>query len=269
MKETEINRNSDLPPVVCHRYSERGFENLYVSVPEEKEITLYVNGQELVTLQCTPIKLNCLIVGFLYLEGIIEGVNDILFMRVCEDENLADIRIKNQSFAPPTRRILTSGCGGGTTFQSELRKVDSDLKVKPDTILALIKEFNDALRDNKTTAGVHVSALSDTEKVLVICEDVGRHNAVDKVVGECLLRRIDPHGKILFTTGRVSSEMLIKASKMGIPIVVSRHSPTRRALALSEVAGITLVCHARTHMYSVFTFPERVGMEVIEQPRFK
>lgn len=231
----------------------------YTSLPKETSLTLYVNGEELVTIQCTPIKLNCLVVGFLYLENIIKSVDDILVMRICEDEGVADVRIKNSDFKPPTRRTLSSGCGGGFVFETSIKKVKSMTSISHEQILPLMRDFNQRLEIFKLTGGVHASILAENSKILVVSEDVGRHNTIDKIMGECLFTGINPEGKILLTTGRISSEMVIKASKMGVPIIISRHSATSRALSLAQDAGITLICHAKAKKHVVFTFPERLS----------
>ena len=115
--------------IVCDRFSEEGWVRTSVHVPLERELTVYVNLRELVTILCTPTKLNYLVLGFLYAEGIISGMGDVMMMRVCDDESEVDVRLSNPEFALPTKRRLTSGCGGGATFISQGERVDSDLVV--------------------------------------------------------------------------------------------------------------------------------------------
>src|SRR5450756_2667528 len=106
--------------MVCDRFSDEGWVRASVHVPSEMQLTVYVNRQELVTIQCTPIKLNCLALGFLYAEGIISGIGDVASMRVCEDDSLADVMLSNSEYELPTlKRTLTSGCGGGATFTTQ------------------------------------------------------------------------------------------------------------------------------------------------------
>ncbi len=243
------------------KYERGAFTQGSISIPKEVPFVLYVNGEELVTIQCTPIKTNCLVLGFLYLEGIIKGVEDVLVLRVCEEEGVVDVRIKNTDFKPPEKRTLTTGCGGGSVFDTEVRKTESKKKIGQADVLNLMREFNKKVELFKISGGVHASALAEDGKILVMSEDVGRHNTVDKIMGECLLTGIDPREKVLITTGRISSEMVIKASRMGVPIVVSRHSATGRAFALAKEAEISLICHATSYRYSVLTCPERILRE--------
>ncbi len=111
----------------------------------------------------------------------------------------------------------------------------------------------------RSCGGVHASALADTKNLLVVAEDIGRHNTLDKIQGECLVRKLPTRDRLLLSTGRLSSEMLFKAAKMQVPVVVSRHSPTESAVSLARDLGITLVGHARGIRLSVYSHPERLG----------
>ena len=107
--------------------------------------------------------------------------------------------------------------------------------------------------------GVHGSALSDTKSLLVVAEDIGRHNTLDKIQGECLIQGLTTKDRLLLCTGRVSSEMMLKAAKMQTPIIVSRHSPTESAVSIARDLGIALVGHARGSNLSAYSHPERLG----------
>ena len=245
--------------IVCERFSDGRWARTSVHVPGEMELTIYVNQQELVTILCTPIKLNYLVLGFLYGEGIISGAGDVASMRVCEDEALADVRLHNSEYKLPTQRTLTSGCGGGAVFKTHGQRVDSGLVTAPTEVLSLMKQLQEQMELYRLSGGVHTSALSDTGNLLVVAEDIGRHNTLDKIMGECLVRGLSTRDRLLLTTGRVSSEMLLKAAKMQAPIVVSRHSPTKNAISLAHDLGIALVGQARGDRLAVFTHPERLG----------
>ena len=111
----------------------------------------------------------------------------------------------------------------------------------------------------RLSGGVHTSALADTKNLLVVAEDIGRHNTLNKIQGECLLEGIQTKDRLVLITGRISSEMLLKAAKMQAPVVVSRHSPTSSAILLARKMGIALVGEARGNRLTVFTHPERLG----------
>ena len=232
---------------------------------EEVALTLFLDRVELVTLMCTPEKLNFLVAGFLRSEGLIDRLDDIALMRVCDEERVADVRLLRPGKSTG-RRILTSGCGGGVTFDDgdSLPSVLSDLRIDPTSLLTCMKAMLRLSPDPAERGGTHVSALSDGEQLLVVARDVGRHNTLDKIWGECLFRELSPEGKLLLTTGRLSSEMMAKAAKMGVPIAVSVNSPTSRSVRLAEELGITAVGYARGSRMSVYSHPERLGMSVYE-----
>ena len=243
----------------CDRFSDEGWVRTSARVPLEKELTVYVNLRELVTILCTPTKVNFLVLGFLYSEGIISGTSDVLTMRVCDEESEVDVRLSNQEIELPTRRRLTSGCGGGAAFAVQGQRVDSDLVAMPVEVSSLMKQFQGQMDLYRSISGLHASALADEEKLLVLAVDIGRHNTLDKIQGECLLRGVSTKDRLLLTTGRVSSEMLLKAARMQVPVVVSRHSPTSAAVSLARDLGIALAGRAHGNRLSVYSHPERLG----------
>jgi FdhD protein len=246
------------PDIICSCLSSGEWQDKSTVVPREMALAIYVNTKELVTILCTPTKLNCLVLGFLYSEGIITSTNDIASMRVCEDDSLVDVRLNKPGFAPPARRTLATGCGGGVSFTSKLPKVNSDLAVTADEVISLMKQLNEQAELYKFCGGVHTSALGDNNNLLVVAEDIGRHNTLDKITGECLLRKIPTRDKLLLTTGRISSEMLGKASRMMTPVVISRSSPTDRSITIARELGITLIGYVRGSRLSVYTHSERL-----------
>jgi FdhD protein len=247
------------PDVVIDRFSGEGWGRTPVHVPNEMALVIYVNRQELVTILCTPTKLNGLVLGFLYAEGIISDIGDVASMQVCEEESLADVMLSDPEYELPRQRTITSGCGGGVTFKTQSQRVNSDLFATPKEVLSLMKQLQKQLVLYRLCGGVHTSALSDTKNLLVVAEDIGRHNTLDKIQGECLLRGLSTRDLMILSTGRISSEMLLKAAKMQAPIVVSRHSPTESAVSLARDLGIALVGHARGSRLSVYSHPERLG----------
>jgi FdhD protein len=252
------------PDVVIDRFSGEGWGRSSVHVPSEMALAIYVNRQELVTILCTPTKLNCLVLGFLYAEGIISGMDDVASMRVCEEESLVEVMLSNPEYELPTQRTLTSGCGGGATFKTQGQKVHSDLVTTPEEVLALMNQLQKQMELYRLCGGLHTSALSDTKNLLIVAEDIGRHNTVDKIQGECLLRGLSTKDRLLLSTGRVSSEILLKAARMLAPVVVSRHSPTGSSVSLARDLGIALVGHARGGRLSVYSHSERLGCQKIK-----
>jgi FdhD protein len=222
-------------------------EEISGEVVREQPLTVHVNGERFLTLLCSPVKLEALVVGYLWMEKIIGDPGDIAGLDVSVVDGRAEVTLRH-AVTLPTERILTSGCGGGITFRIDHRlfpRLQSTLTVHPAQLIARMKDLFGAAVHYKASRGIHGAALSDGERLLVVAEDVGRHNAVDKVKGEALLRGIPTQDRILLSTGRISSEMLLKAARMGAPVVASRTSPTEMAVALAEQLGITVCGYVR------------------------
>jgi FdhD protein len=247
------------PGIETWKFVSGRWQPTVLNVPIEIPFTIYVNDIELVTIMCSPIKLNCLVTGYLYSEGFIKDINEIISMRVCEDDALADVKINTKEFKLPEKRYLTSGCGGGISFNIGVPKVDSDTRISPEQILRYMRKLVESALAYNLSGGIHTAAICDANNILAITEDIGRHNTLDKVIGECLLRKIPTTGNILLASGRVSSEMLRKAAIMETPVIASLTSPTERAIILARDLGITLIGYARADHLTVYAHPERVA----------
>jgi len=246
------------PEIALSRYLSEAWSRATTCVPREIEFTIFVDGGELVTVLCTPTRLNHLVLGFLFSEGVIDTLKDVATMRVCEDDRLADVKLARPGYQPPERRTVGSGCGGSVSLATERHRVDSSLVVTPGQVSSLMKQMNRHAKLYRACGGVHTSALADTEDLKVIAEDIGRHNTLDKIAGQCLMTGLSTGDGLLLTTGRLSSEMLYKAARMGTPVVVSRSSPTDRSISLGQELGITLIGYARGDRMSVYSHEERV-----------
>jgi FdhD protein len=223
-------------------------------VVREQPLVIHVNGKKFVTLLCSPVKLDCLVVGYLWLEKVIASLEEIARLEVSEVDGQAEVTLTHE-VELPTERILTSGCGGGITFRIDPRlfpKLRSSLRVRPEQLFQRMKELYAQAINYRASRGIHGAALTDGHRLLVVAEDVGRHNAVDKIKGEALLKGIPTADRILLSTGRVSSEMLLKAARMSVPLVASRTSPTEMAVSLAEQLGITVVGYLRPESLNVY-----------------
>lgn len=231
------------------------------AVPAEEQVILTVNGLELVGLMCTPVLLEELALGFLYNEGIILGMDDVADVRVCGSGRCVDVWL-HKDIEAPTLRTITSGCSGGTTFESLMEghhPVRSPLRVTPDQVISLMGQLQKAAALYRQAHGIHTSALAEGTDLTCLAEDVGRHNTVDKLAGICLKQGLRTEGRLLLTTGRVSSEMLGKAARMGVPVVVSRTSPTSLSVKLAHVWRITLIGYARGRSFHIYAGEDRMG----------
>ncbi|MBI2883766.1 MAG: formate dehydrogenase accessory sulfurtransferase FdhD [Candidatus Methylomirabilis oxyfera] len=242
------------------RYRGGSFETVEIPVVGEQSLTIFVNGHELATLLCTPVKLDYLVLGFLSFEGIIQALDEVKSLEVFPEEAVADVRLA-KAFTPPRRRILTSGCTGGITFGMPMEGFEAfpeEAVLYPEQPFDLMKQLYAEAYLYRESRGIHAAALSDGKSLLLVAEDVGRHNALDKIHGEALLQGIPTAGNILLSTGRISSEMLRKGAHMRTPFVISRTSPTSLAIAAAKRFGITVIGYCRSEGFNVYSHPERV-----------
>jgi FdhD protein len=230
-------------------------------VIEEGMITLFVNSRELASLMCTPRDPLQLALGFLANEEFITSYEEVAIETVCAAGDCVDIWLTKPVWDQPRRQIITSGCGGGVTFADlaeHQEPVTAQLEIQPQKIGELMTQLQTRDSLYARARGVHTSALSDGERLVVIAEDVGRHNTLDRLRGECLRTGINTDGLILLATGRISSEMIYKAAKMGCPVVASRTSPTSVSAGLARDWNITLCGYVRRRSMNVYAHPERL-----------
>lgn len=232
-------------------------------VVKEFPLTLYVNGRELVTLACSPAHLDELALGYLYSEGVIETVEDVLTMQLQEDRVVIQLTRALRELPPMAHTIITSGCGRSTIHTdlsgSGLTKVVSTGNFPHELISNLTGNLNRSSDLFQETGGVHNALLSDCAGTIeVFREDVGRHNAVDKLIGYMLLQQSLPDDKLILTTGRISTEILLKTARRGVPVLVSRSAPTDMSIRLAYRLGITLIGFARGKRMNIYTHPERI-----------
>lgn len=230
-------------------------------VVEEYPLRLRVNGRELATLVCSPHKLNFLLAGFFRLQGFVETLDDILSLGVCQDFGLAEVRIKGE-LPERLQPTLTSGCGTGIAYnlpQSLFEQAGTSKRnFNSDSLFRLMKELNGRTEQYRSHGGIHSAAIGDETGLLLCAEDIGRHNTLDRLAGEALFKKLDLQGKMLVTSGRVSTEMVAKAARLGIGLIASRTSPTDKAIELCEQAGITLVGYLRGTGLEVYSHPQQL-----------
>ena len=246
------------------RYEFKKWEHYEAETIVEAPVSLTVNGKVWITFMCTPIHLEALAIGFLYNEGIINNMNEVEDVRICEHGDNVDVWLSHAAEQPENWR-RTSGCTGGVTAVDMLAKPnvtfsENRLVIEPETIMELVEKLFNSQELYRTTGGVHTSALSDGEKVLVAADDIGRHNTLDKIAGLCLMNDIWPQNRVLITTGRISSEMLQKSARLEAPILISRTSPSSLSIEMAQRYGITLIGYARRHRFNVYANTFRVGV---------
>ncbi len=232
----------------------------------EHPLTFYINHHEFITLLCTPNNLCELAFGLLYSEGFIHHKDDVLETFLDVKEGICrimidkDIDIINRLHG---KRVRTTGCGKGTIFyrmidKLKAKKIKTDYKINKNIIFQMSKTLNQKSHLFLETGGVHASMLVKDNKTIAFSEDVGRHNTIDKVVGQAIIQEIDLKNTALFTTGRISSEMLLKTLKAKIPIIISRSAPTDLAVQLAKEYDVTLIGFARGERMNIYHDVKRV-----------
>jgi FdhD protein len=260
----------NLPPesvekVVISRVTADSKQQTEDVIVREFPLTIMLNGTELVTLLCSPSDLKYLALGFLSSEGLLKSKDEV--KRVVVDESKGVVRVEAtlvEDLDSETifKRIITPGCGRGASFYSAadtgLEKVESKLTVGAADIFELMKQFQHRSIVFRNTGGVHSAALCDTKNILIFNEDIGRHNAIDKIFGQCFDRAIPTQDNIILTSGRVSSEIVIKIARRHVPVLVSKSAPTNAGVKLAEELGITLIGFVRGSRMNVYTHEWRV-----------
>lgn len=237
----------------------------------EIPLTILVNGMELATMQCTPDKLEYLAVGFLLSEGLIKKETEIKGITLNEKGWHIRVEIAGDGLLEEgvrSKRVIGKGCAGGTSFYRAVDAEDclpliSNVLISKEKIFSMMKKFLGMSDLYKDTGGVHSAALSIAEKIEIFAEDIGRHNAIDKILGECFLKGISTEDGIILTTGRVSSEILIKVAKQRIPVIVARSVPTDMAVGLAERLNITLIGSVKKSRMNIYTHDWRVKVDAI------
>ncbi|NTU71953.1 MAG: formate dehydrogenase accessory sulfurtransferase FdhD [Coriobacteriia bacterium] len=235
------------------------------SMPSETPVTIHLNDREIATTQATPHDLEDLAAGFLLSEGLL--VDRDALVSIDADAKRGLVWVTSTEDVPADigdrTRYLTSGCGRGVTFASVadargLAPIESALRVSADDLYDLVGAMARRAEMYRDSGGVHACGLARGNELLIVREDVGRHNALDKVLGRAWLDRVPTTDAILLSTGRISYEMTVKAGKSRVPIAVSRSAVTDLAADVAAGLNITLVGYARGGKLTVYTVPERV-----------
>ena len=254
-------------------------ENNKVNVVEDLVVTEYavtvkINQQEFVTMVCTPEYVEDMVMGYLASERIIRSFEDIEDIWYQEKEGFVHINTKqvNPLYQKmQNKRFITSCCGmsrQGFVFANDAlvsKKMDDiHVRITTDDCFRLMRDMQDSAVTFQETGGVHNAALCDVNGIVLSRMDIGRHNALDKIYGYCIRNNISMQDKIIVFSGRISSEILMKVSKIGCEIVLSKSAPTELALQLAEQLGITTVGFIRQNALNIYTHKERIQLSTNE-----
>ena len=235
------------------------------SIAGEHPLTLYVDKREIVTLMTLGAAPEALAIGYLRNQRLVKNIEDIISIQVDWEVNAAAVITKNgiaDLAKKMEKRTVTTGCGQGTVFGDLMEEIDSiklrdDVRLTEQTFFALLNEVRIHDTVYKQAGAVHGCALFQDNKLLYFVEDVGRHNAVDAIAGMMWLDHVDGSDKTFYTTGRLTSEMVIKAAQMRIPFLISRSGLTQMGYEVANRVGITMIGRATGKHYLLFTGKER------------
>ena len=236
-------------------------------VATEVPINIYVNERYLITLLATPSLQRELALGWLFDEGVLRSLEEI--REVTVEGNDVTVLTKKPLGEERLRvvgvtRILTTACGLSINkFLKVMNEtgetlIRSDYRVRADEIIRMTQELDGQSRLFKSTGGTHASAIFEEGRLVAFAEDIGRHNAVDKTIGIALQSRVDFSRCVLVSSGRQPADMVLKAGRMGIPILASKASPIRSGIIAAKKTGVTLICFVRRKRMNIYTYPERV-----------
>ncbi len=237
------------------------FEEVEDIVAVEKKVRISVNGQYALSLYCSPQMIREFAAGVVFSEGLISGTWCAERISITYGDEI-NVDIPAAGTISEGERVITSGCGSGISMQRQLpEKSISDPSVFGlEDIRELCSGFQKRSEGYRATGGVHSAALADRQRMLVFAEDIGRHNAVDKVIGYALLEEIPFAGKAMLASGRLSSEIVMKCVRCSIPVIISRAAPTSLSVSIAESSGITLIGFARGSRMNIYTGKERIKL---------
>jgi FdhD protein len=250
--------------------SAKKFQKMADYVAEEKPLHIFLNRTYYVTIFCSPSNLKELSVGHVLSEGIVKSIEEIEEIQI-KTEGACYVKLKpginlkaRLKISKPFSRVILSACGSPSSYQysGRLPTIMSHLKVKVEVILNSVHSLNSIAETFRKTGGVHAAAIfNDHGNLLAFAEDVGRHNAVDKVIGIAALNKTDFDECFLALSGRLTGDIVLKAARVGIPIIASLAAAIDSGIALAEDADLTLIGFVRGKRMNIYNFPERIDFD--------
>jgi len=252
--------------VPCIRVDGDRHERSVHEVVEEVPYAFFINGRHVMTSMMSPEGIEDFVTGYLFTEQVIRGADEIESIKT--EKNRISVITKNLFKVTGPKKTILSGCGGSTSYidAEKLPQIRSDFTISPDRILGLVREVLASDLHGKT-GGIHLVGLAGADGMITIAWDIGRHNALDRVIGHGLRRGIDFSRTLVVSSGSISSEMVRKCLVAGIPVIASRGATTTLALEVAEKSGVCIVAFARGTKMVVYTHGGRVeGLQAIEEP---
>jgi FdhD protein len=243
--------------VPCIRVDGNLFEQGAHEVVEEIPIALFINGRHAMTAMMSPLNLEDFVTGYMFTEQIIKTVDEIESIKI--EKNRISVITKNLFKVLGQKKTILSGCGGSTSYidAEKLPKIQSDFSISAEAISTALRSVLDS-EIHRTTGGFHMVVLLDKLKVICVAEDIGRHNAVDRIIGYALRNGINLSQTFVISSGRISSEMVRKCLIANIPVIVSRSATTTLSVDIANKTGLTVIGFARGAKMNIYSHPERI-----------
>ncbi|PLS17243.1 formate dehydrogenase family accessory protein FdhD [Bacillus sp. M6-12] len=251
---------------VIFKYDNGMMLEQFDQIVSEFPVTIFLGGEEFATMVCTPDNLEELIYGFLASEGVIRVYEDVKSLQIDEAKGYAYVELKNNQCISKeyhSKRFIGSCCGKSRQFyfHNDARTAKtstSQIKLTPNQCITLMKDLQNSSMVFQETGGVHNAGLFSQDEMIINRADIGRHNALDKILGYCVINRIPVRDKIIAFSGRISSEVLLKAAKIGVGIILSKSAPTNLAIKLANDLNITAVGFIRGSSFNVYSHCYRI-----------
>jgi len=230
----------------------------------ESQVSLYINSYHYSVMSVTPLEIRELTIGHLMAEGLIDKPDEILELKI--SKRRVDVQLSKE---PPIgkTRIISTECGSGERKRPpriwmRLKRQRSSVRLASQAIIEAVKNLNSSAEIYRKTGGTHAAALMDRQgRILAVSEDISRHSAVDKVIGKAVLQGLDFKETFLTSSGRITSDIVIKAANVGIPVIASISAPTDKGIKLADMMRITLIGFARGKRFNIYTHPERISID--------
>lgn len=248
------------------RYEHGQLHETYDDYVTEFPLTIMINGEEFATVICSPTHLNELILGFLASEGVILKRQELKQIDIDESKGFVHVELTynvHDRIQLSNKRLVASCCGKSREFyfqnDAAIAKTSmSKIQLHPEQVLTMMHRLQDESETFQATGGLHNAAISDGDAFYIHRQDIGRHNALDKLYGYCIDNEISVRDKILIFSGRISSEILIKAAKIGVGMIISKSAPTTLAIQLANDLNITAIGFVRNQHFNIYSHAHRI-----------
>lgn len=247
-----------------------------IAIPAERDLTVYVDKRELVTLMTLGARPEWLVLGYLLNQRLVASASEIESITVDWDVNAASVKTRagiDRIEERTAKRVVTTGCGQGSVFGNLMDEIDNirlpaEAGLRQSQLYAIVNTIRLKESTYKSAGSVHACALFHGEELQLFVEDVGRHNAVDTIAGWMAMNEVSPPvgEKIFYTTGRLTSEMVIKSAQMGVAVVISRSGITQMGLDVAQRVGLCAIGRATNQRFLCYANPQRIVLDAVPAP---